>query len=259
MSANREQIILVTGSSRGIGAGAVCGLAHAGANIIGIHFNRNRDAALEIAKEVTKHGARPVLLQANFCHAPLAAAETLAKDFLDQVEQLTGERKFDVLVNNAGIGRPQALGSITEDTVNEVINTNLTTPIFLIQALTPHIKAGGRIINVSSVATRVALSDYSAYSASKSGLNALTLTLAPTLAARNITINAIAPGYIETDRYTERLTKSGVREAMENVSVFDRIGEVKEVTALICYLASAEASWTTGQVIDVSGGFRISL
>jgi len=168
------------------------------------------------------------------------------------IEQSIGA--IDVLVNNAGISGNQPLGEIDEDTYRRVIEINLTAPLFLMQELAPAFRDGGRIVNISTGYTRVAAPTHPAYAATKGAINTLGLALAPTFGPRGITINAVMPGIIDTDMNADWLGDDEARAGAAAFSVFNRIGTVDDVAALVRYLASDAGRWTTGQVIDATGG-----
>ncbi|MER7330889.1 MULTISPECIES: SDR family oxidoreductase [unclassified Micromonospora] len=246
--------VLVTGSSRGIGRAIAVALADAGAEVVGVHYTRDETAARQTAELVRLAGAAPVLVRAGFDADGAAAAERLATTFLDQVERTVGRREIDVLVNNAGINGAQQLGSIDEETYRRVVEVNLTVPLFLTQALWPHMRDGGRVVNISTGYTRIAAPTHPVYSATKAALNALTLALAPALGARGITVNAVMPGVIDTDINADWLHQDDARAAAAGLSVFNRIGTVDDVADVVRFLASEQARWVTGQVVDVTGG-----
>jgi 3-oxoacyl-[acyl-carrier protein] reductase len=253
------RVALVTGGSRGIGRAIAVGLAQDGAAVVGIQYRSAEDHAADTAARVRDTSSFPVRIAADFGHDPATVAEAVAIRFLDAVEAHTGTRRMDILVNNAGILEAEELGECTPESVERMWAANVTAPLFLIQALTPHIRSGGRIINISSGLTRTADPKYPVYSASKAALNALTLSLAPSLGARGITINAVMPGYVETDRLAARLSDPAARQHVSALSVFDRIGQPEDIAHAVRYLASAGAAWTTGQVIDVSGGTALTV
>ncbi|KAA9108253.1 SDR family NAD(P)-dependent oxidoreductase [Microbacterium rhizomatis] len=253
------RVVMVTGGSRGIGRAIAVGLAQDGAAVVGLQYRSNEDHAADAAAQILEAGAFPVRIAADFSHDPVTMAKSVATRLLDAVEVGTGTRGLDVLVNNAGILEAQELEECTLESVTRMWAANVTAPLFLIQALTPHIRAGGRVINISSGLTRIADPKYPGYSASKGALNALTLSLAPSLAARGITINAVMPGYVETDRLATRLADPIARRHVRALSLFGRLGQPEDIAHAVRYLASDGAGWTTGQVIDVSGGTALGV
>jgi len=242
---------LVTGASRGIGRAIAVGLAEDGADLVGIHYATNRAAAEHTAALVAAAGAKPVLIAAPLDGDAVAAAHTIAEEFRRHTDHL------DVLVNNAGINGNQPLGEIDAATYRRVVEVNLTAPLFLIQELAPHLRAGGRIVNISTGYTRIAAPTHPVYAATKAALNTLGLALAPTFGPRDITINAVLPGIVDTDMNADWLDAPGAREQAGAVSVFNRVGTVDDIARLVRHLASDAGRWTTGQVIDATGGSRL--
>lgn len=161
---------------------------------------------------------------------------------------------MDILVNCAGIAPLATLEATTESLFNEILSINLASTVFLTQAAAPHIREGGRIINLSSALTRIAAPTRPIYAASKGAINALTLALSAEFGPRNITFNAVAPGVIDTDMNGGWLNEPEARLQAEALSVFSRVGRADDVAGLVAFLASHDGRWTTGQVIDVSGG-----
>jgi 3-oxoacyl-[acyl-carrier protein] reductase len=249
---------LVTGASRGIGRGIALGLAADGVDLIGVHYRVDSAAALQTAKELESRGADVVLLQADLREDAAGSTRRLAGAFLDAVEERTGARVFDILVNNVGGAEPRSLPDLDEATYRREIDLNLTAPLFLLQALVPHIASQGRVVNISTGFTKVAAPDHLVYAAAKAALNYLTLGLAPVLGERGATINAVLPGVIETERTAAGLLSQEAGRAFAvGLSVFHRVGTVEDVVSLVRYLVSPAAGWTTGQCLDVSGGSRL--
>lgn len=244
---------LVTGGSRGIGRAAAVALARGGHDLVGIHFASNAEAAKEAARLVEAEGATTVLIEADLGRDAPAAAAYVAREWLAAVRE-HGDDGVDVLVNNAGIGSPQELHELDPGTVRQVLEVDLVAPLFLTQALAPHLRSGGRVVNVSTGFTRIAAPTHVAYAAAKAGLDNVTLALAKPLAARGVTINAVAPGVTDTDMNADWLDAPGGREAGGAWSVFGRVGRPEEVADVIAFLASPASGWVTGQVLDATGG-----
>ncbi|HGW5374923.1 TPA: SDR family NAD(P)-dependent oxidoreductase [Pseudomonas aeruginosa] len=246
--------VLVTGGSRGIGKAIVERLAEEGAAFIGVHYGSQSLAAKQVVDRVKKSGAHAVALHADFGMDGQSAARGLWNTFLKAAIEHTGEGKLDILVNCAGVAPLAKLEETSEALYNEVMSVNLASTFFLTQAASPHIREGGRVINFSSALTRIAAPTRPAYAASKGAINALTLALAADLGKRGITVNAVAPGVIDTDMNGGWLNEPEARRQAEALSVFSRVGSADDVAGLVAFLASQDGRWTTGQIIDVSGG-----
>jgi 3-oxoacyl-[acyl-carrier protein] reductase len=234
---------LVTGASRGIGRAIAVGLAEDGAEVVGIHYATNHAAAEHTAELVEAVGAKPVLIEAPLDGDGVAAARRIAEAW---------DGDLDVLVNNAGINGNQPLGEIDPETYRRVVEVNFTAPLFLIQELAPHLRDGGRIVNITTGFTRIAAPTHPVYAAMKSALNNLGLALAPVFGPRGITINAVMPGIVDTDINADWLPDN--QEQAAALSVFNRVGTVEDIALVVRHLASDAGRWTTGQVIDATGG-----
>lgn len=243
MSILQGQTALVTGGSRGIGRSIAVYLARAGARLI-IHYHQNRAAAESVAREIG--GAE--LLQADMGSI---------KEIDDLVSSM-GETRLDILVNNAGVWGPTPLGSTPVERLETMLDVNVKAVFWLTQALLPSLRDGGRIINVSSLAARIGRAGgRSLYGASKAAVDAFTRNWALELAPRKIRVNAVAPGYIDTDMTAEHFSDPRVLQHAVDRQPFGRLGHADEVAEVVLFLCSPASNWITGESVNVSGGFVV--
>jgi 3-oxoacyl-[acyl-carrier protein] reductase len=242
---NHEQIIVVTGASRGIGRGIATAFAAPGCTVI-VNYSSSPEAAKETAAAVEAKGGN-----APLCRFDVSDQEAI-KEAFKEIGKAHG--RIDVLVNNAGVTRDNLLALMKPGEWDTVLNTNLKGAFLCSQAVVKMMmrQKYGRIINVTSVVGFIGNGGQCNYAAAKAGLIGLTRSLARELVSRNITVNAVAPGFIETDM-TLRLPDK-VREELLNQIPAGRYGSVEEVAAAVKFLASDEAAYITGQVIHVNGG-----
>lgn len=242
-----DKVALVSGAGRGIGREIALELAKAGCTVICV--SRNESSCGSVAEEIRACGGK---------------AESFAFDVSDsgQVKEKCAEilKKYgavDILVNNAGITRDNLLMRMSDEEWNAVISTNLSSCFYLSRNLVRAMmgKRWGRIINISSVSGIAGNAGQANYSAAKAGIIGFTKTLARELAARNITANAVAPGFIETDM-TAKLPEN-IMEAAKAAIPLKRFGKPDDIARVCAFLASEEASYITGQVISVNGGLVI--
>jgi 3-oxoacyl-[acyl-carrier protein] reductase len=239
------QVALVTGASRGIGRAVALALAAGGADVA-IAYGSDTPAAERVAEAVRQAGHRAALLQCDQRN-PLAAGKL--------VEQVLAELgAIDIVVNNAGIARDGLAVRMSDEDWDSVIAIDLTAAFHICRAaLRPMLrKRHGRIVNVSSVSGVIGNPGQANYSAAKAGLIGLTKSLAREVSTRGITINAVAPGFIDTDM-TATLP-AGAREAAIGAIPMQRMGTAEEVAAAVVFLASPAASYITGHVLHVDGG-----
>ena len=244
----REQVALVTGGSRGIGRAAAELFAAAGVKVA-ITYKSRKPEADHFVEEVSRAGGKALALQADFADSatPAVAVEAVVKEW----------GRLDILINNAGLTRDTLVMRMSEADWDIVLQTNLKAAFLASKAaLRPMLKQKyGRIVNVSSLAGVVGNAGQANYSASKAGLIGLTRSLAKEVGSRNITVNAVAPGFIETE-----LTSSLPAELLERArqaAAIPRIGTPADVAPAIVFLASPQAAYITGQVLGIDGGLPI--
>ena len=239
------KVALVTGGSRGIGRAIALKFAAEGADVA-IRYAGNTTAAGETALEIEKLGRRALVLQCDV--ADLAAVDAAVKETIGALGGI------DILVNNAGIVRDKLVLSMKREDFDAVVDTNLGGCFNTVKACYSHFmkKRAGRIINISSVVGLMGNAGQANYAAAKAGLIGLTKSVAKELAARGVTCNAIAPGFIETEMTDELSEKA--REAMLGLIPAKRAGSAEEVANAALFLASDLAASLTGEVLRVDGG-----
>ena len=239
---------LVTGGSRGIGRGVVWELARQGAQVAFV-YRSNTEAADQLVKDLELDQRTVMAIQADV--ADVESADRVVESVLEAWE------KIDILVNNAGIIRDGLLATMDHDQWQDVINTNLGSVYRFCRAVTRPMMSQrhGRIINISSVASHFGNPGQANYAASKGGIEGMTRCLATELGRRGITVNAVAPGFIETDM-TEAIRNVAEKEIIKKIST-RRLGSPEDIAHATAFLASDEASYVTGHVLVVDGGLTL--
>ena len=244
----KGKVALVTGGSRGIGRAIAKRFAAEGARVA-IVYQRSRESADELIGEITKAGGEALAIQADVRSAE--AADKAVQEVLEKWERI------DILVNNAGVVRDTLFVSMEPSEWQEVIETNLGGAFNFSHAVTRQmmLQRSGKIINMSSVAAEHGGRGQVNYAASKGGINSLTRALACELASRKITVNAIAPGMIETEMSEAVRTLAG--DKILPMIPLKRYGQPEDIAGVALFLASAESDYMTGQVLTVDGGLGL--
>jgi 3-oxoacyl-[acyl-carrier protein] reductase len=243
----RGKVCLVTGGSRGIGRGICLELAQAQATVI-VNYNSNEKAAQEVAQLIQDLGTKSEIYKADVsCYDQVA-------EMADDIIKSYGH--IDVLVNNAGIVKDTLLIRMTEKDWDNVINTNLKGVYNTTRAIVKYMmkQRYGKIVNVSSIIGIYGNAGQANYAAAKAGIIGFTKALAKELGPRNITVNAVAPGFIETDMTSELLSKD---VSLEEKIPLKRLGRPQDVARVVSFLASSSADYVTGQVISIDGGLTL--
>jgi 3-oxoacyl-[acyl-carrier protein] reductase len=244
MESLQGHVALVTGASQGIGRACAVTLAKAGATVA--LAARNEEKLKQVVEQIEADGGKAVAFRLD------VTSEDAIKAAVKEISAQLG--KIDILVNNAGITRDTLLLRMKRADWDDVLTTNLSAPFLLTQAVLSGMlkQRWGRIINITSVVGEMGAPGQANYAASKAGLIGLTLSVAREVASRNITVNAVAPGYIAT-AMTEGLT-DGQKQAITAQIPLGRQGSDVDIANAVLFLASSEAGYITGHVLDVNGG-----
>lgn len=242
------KIALVTGASRGIGREIALTLAANGASVI-VNYNGSKERAEEVVKEIEAGGGSAEAVQCNV--ADFQASEEMVKNILAKY------KKVDILVNNAGITKDNLIMRMSEEDYDAVMDTNLKGTFNMIRHLSRSFikQRSGKIINLSSVSGVLGNAGQANYSASKAGVIGLTKSVAREFASRGICVNAVAPGFIETEM-TSAMSEEA-QNGLKQMIPLGRAGKASDVAELVLFLAGKGSDYITGQIISVDGGMAI--
>lgn len=240
-----NKVALVTGGTTGIGKAIAQELAKSGFNIA-INYRTETEEMQELKKEIEANNVKCLFVKADI--SKFEETEKMAKEIIENFE------KIDVLVNNAGVTKDGLIMRMKEDAFKQVIDINLVGTFNVTRNIVPYMvkQRSGRIINIASVVGIVGNAGQSNYSASKAGIIGFTKSLAKELSSRNILVNAVAPGFIET-KMTDILNKT-VKESILSQIPLGRMGTPSEVANVVKFLSEEDSSYITGQVINIDGG-----
>ena len=245
---------LVTGGTRNLGLGMAERLAQSGA-IVAVNYAGNREAAERAVDAIAARGGQAFAIKAKLGEP--GANEALVDALKAELTRRTGRSGLDILVNNIGGGLYGSIATTTPELYDETFANNVRSPFFLTQALLPHLNEGGRVINISSAASRLAGIDFIVYSMCKAAVDMFTRVLAKDLGRRHITVNAVLPGFNVTDANADVIENAEMRKQIEASTLMGRFGEPGDIAEVVHFLASPAGRWVTGQIIEASGGFNL--
>jgi 3-oxoacyl-[acyl-carrier protein] reductase len=250
MSKLSGKVAIVTGASKGIGAAIARSLASEGAAVVVNYASSKKDADRVVA-DITRAGGRAIAVQAD------VAKQADVDRLFDEAKKAFG--RLDILVNNAGVYEFSPLEAITEQHVRKLFDINVLGTLLASQAAARYFDGhGGSIINIGSTATSVTAPNTAVYTATKAAVEAMTETLANELGPRNIRVNAINPGGVETEgvHTAGLLDNDFAKQLQAHTPLGGRIGQPQDIAPVAVFLASADAAWITGEIVRVAGGLR---
>jgi 3-oxoacyl-[acyl-carrier protein] reductase len=245
MKSLNNKVAIVTGSSRGIGAQIAITLAEAGASVV-VNYSSNQKPADKVVSEIKANGGSAIAIKAD-----ISSPEEVKLMFDSAISQFG---KINILINNAGSILYKTIQDTTDDDFDKIFSVNVKGTFNTLREAASRLENDGRIINFSSSTTRLMLPTYGTYCATKGAVEQLTRVFSKEVGARNITVNSISPGPINTELFTAGKSEEVINR-LASMSAFDRIGEPVDVARIVSFLVSEEASWVTGQNIGANGGF----
>lgn len=248
------KVALVTGGSRGIGRAISLALARQGA-LVAVHYGKNKASADGVVEAISAEGGKAFAIGVDLA-APKSAEALFA--LLDrELTTRTGGPQFDILINNAGIAPFVGFADTTEAVFDDIYAVNVKSLFFVTQHAVGRLRDGGRIVLTSSIVARAPATFVPAYSMLKAPIDNLTKSLAVELGPRNITVNAVAPGVIDTDMAEFVRSSDGADMALSKQAI-KRIGKPEDVADVVAFLSGPAARWVTGEVIEIGGGSALT-
>ncbi len=248
MNKLKDKVAIVTGASKGIGAGIARQLAADGAKII-VNYASSKSGADKVVADIEAVGGNAVAVGADVTKK--AEVESLVRVAIDTYGRL------DIVVNNSGIYQFAKIEDTTEELYRKQFDINVLGPLLVVGAAAPHMGKGGSIINISSNVTHTHPAESAIYTGTKGAIDAITVVLSRELGPRGIRVNAVNPGLIETEgTHTAGVIGSDFHAWNEGQTPLGRIGKVHDIAPIVSYLASDDAGWVTGEIILGSGGMR---
>jgi len=251
----QTRIVLITGGSRGLGREAALEVAKQGDDVL-LTYQSQADAAQAVVAQIEAMGRKAVALQLDMAASDRFPA--FADTVRDTLQSIWGRDRFDALLNNAGHGLNRPFAETTEAEFDSIMQVHVKAPFFLTQALLPLLADGGRILNVSSGLARFCLPGHAAYASAKGAIEVLSRYLAKELGERGISVNAIAPGAIETDFGGGAVRDNdAINQQVASVTVMGRAGLPSDIGVVMAQLLGPASQWITGQRIEASGGMLL--
>ena len=248
------KVALVTGSSRGIGRAIARRLAKDGALVI-INYAGNLEAANSLLDEIVAAGGEAVAIQAKLGSA--SGTNKLFSELEDALSNRGRKARIDILVNNAGAAHFGKMSDATEQDFDDVFVANAKAPFLVMKSALRFLAQGGRVINISSGASRRPGTLFGLYAMTKTAVDAMTLAFAAELGPRAITVNTVAPGWTATDGNAGARQDVAAVHNVESQTALGRLGVPDDIAGVVAFLASDDGGWVTGQYIEASGGFKL--
>lgn len=242
------KVAVVTGASKGIGASIALHLAKEGASVV-VNYASSKEGAQKVVSEIAKNGGKAIAVQANVANP-------------QDIERLFSETKkafgkLDILINNAGIYEFAPIEELTVEGYHKTFDLNVLGLLLVTKEALKYFGSSGTIVNMSSIVSKYSIAGAAIYSASKAAVDAITKSLGQELGPRNIRVNCVNPGMIETEgTHTTGILDSDFRKNTESQTPLGRIGRPEDIATAVTFLASDDASWITGETLFITGGYR---